>query len=62
MSSDFNSFAQLPEPMSNDLVQQLLNDAELSAPFNGSVGGMGGFQDPNVLEASQTLQSIFKSW
>jgi hypothetical protein len=59
LSQDFNTFCQLPEPMSNDLVQQLLTDAELTGPFSG---GMSGLPDPHVLEASHTLQSIFKSW
>ncbi|KFY30421.1 hypothetical protein V493_01915 [Pseudogymnoascus sp. VKM F-4281 (FW-2241)] len=59
MRQDFNSFCQVPEPTSNDLVQQLLADAEVPHPLLGS---MHGISDPNVLEASQTLRSMFKRW
>ncbi|KFY57344.1 hypothetical protein V496_06461 [Pseudogymnoascus sp. VKM F-4515 (FW-2607)] len=59
MRQDFNSFCQVPEPTSNDLVQQLLADAEVPHPLLGSVHGIS---DPNVLEASQTLRSMFKRW
>jgi hypothetical protein len=59
MRQDFNSFCQVPEPTSNDLVQQLLADAEVPHPLLGNVHGIS---DPNVLEASQTLRSMFKRW
>ncbi|KFY43617.1 hypothetical protein V494_01889 [Pseudogymnoascus sp. VKM F-4513 (FW-928)] len=59
MRQDFNSFCQVPEPTSNDLVQQLLADAEVPHPL---LGGVHGISDPNVLEASQTLRSMFKRW
>ncbi|KFY85492.1 hypothetical protein V500_08387 [Pseudogymnoascus sp. VKM F-4518 (FW-2643)] len=59
MRQDFNSFCQVPEPTSNDLVQQLLADAEVPHPL---LGGIHGISDPNVLEASQTLRSMFKGW
>lgn len=57
MTQDFSTFCQLPEPMPNDLIQQLLADAELAGPFGG---GMSGLPDPHMLEASETLHSIFK--
>jgi len=57
MNQDFNTFCQVPDPISNDLVQQLLTEAELAGPISGD---MSGLSDPRVLEASQTLQSIFK--
>ncbi|OBT68295.1 hypothetical protein VE03_02232 [Pseudogymnoascus sp. 23342-1-I1] len=59
MRQDFNSFCQVPEPTSNDLVQQLLADAEVPHPLLGNIHGIS---DPNVLEASQTLRSMFKRW
>ncbi|KFZ12527.1 hypothetical protein V501_04180 [Pseudogymnoascus sp. VKM F-4519 (FW-2642)] len=59
MRQDFNSFCQVPEPMSNDLVQQLLADAEVPHPLLGSIHGIS---DSSVLEASQTLRSMFKRW
>jgi hypothetical protein len=59
MGQEFNNFCQIPEPTSNDLVQQLLADAEVSHPLLGIIHGV---PDPNVLEASQTLQSMFRHW